>query len=1705
MSVAVGAVHVDVVPSTREFVKDMSRDLLKDADKLGKQVGRDVGSNVAREVGKRVSDGIEKGVSDANTSGEAAKEGKKAGGAFARAAEAEITKALESLPDVNLNGDVSGVMQDIALVRQALSDLRDKDIGVGISGADALTEIRKLQAYLDSLRNQDVNVDVQFNIDQASKALTKLQKKIADDSAGSFDKGLRSGLESALKNLPDLQINANASAAQATLAEIRADLATFSDATNIDVNIDANAALNAVDQIVARLKALVADETIELKVRTDAAATIAQLTSVGASARELRDAFAGVEDEVGQVERAIGGFAAFVRSTVAAALNNLPDFDVNTTPAEQALARVRGELAAFENLTIGVDLNARDALAGIDGLLAELRVIEASDTTLDVKINARDAIAGLESVRVKAGLVSKQVSADLERSLGAFGTKLKSELESAARDLPQFEIRANTDPVLREVETVRQKVAALAARITVEGDTDAVMRDLSAVIMEAELINTMQVDLKVRSDVSTLIANLTEARNKALGLGDSMTNEFEKSLGRFGQNLHDTIAKAAANLPTFEVDANTDPALREVDNLRNRIASLAANIRVTGDTAGVQAKLQELLVLARTLDATDVDVSIKSDIKGTVDDLLAAQRAAQGLGPPFEQAASKLDRMRLIMGLIVAALPLMAGALLGISAAVTLLAAPIAAVVVGMDGIKKAAAEIAPAFVVLKQQVSDTFERGMRPAMQNIVALVPALTTGLKGTATSLSAVATEVSRVATSGNNLKALEKAFDGVNKVIVDLGPALATFVQNFVNLTSIGAASMGKFGAQLNSVAVAFGDMVARLNETGTAQAAIAAIFSIISELVGLIGPITELGAVILAAIGPALAGALSLVGTALSTVAQILDSLPAPIQGVVTALLAVRLGMLLFGATGPTMAAAINAVKLAFTGLGVSMINVGEQMATTRTAFASSGAVSAFGVALGGVARGFKAITLALVGNPLTLAILAITAGLALLAGANDAAAAAEANHKQYVEDLSSALQASGGAIDANVLAIGKKALVTAEINDDLVKLGKNESAVALAIAQGGPAYDAMVTSLENVAKQRKSYVGQGGMMITVQTAEAKAAQAILDALPGLRDGYISAAEANKAWRDSLETTGASLQGGLANAKALQENLGALGNEATQTSAKITALKSAMDELNGGALTAEQATQKLNDKIRALKDGLGEVTGGSQKVAASLVDATGQINTTTEAGSKLFTAVTGIRDSMLESAVAAFDAKGGLTNVGAASAAAAQEVQRSRDAFIKAAEGAGFTAAAAADLANHYGLIPKLVTTLIQGKNIPEVTRDISTLAAQVTGLPKGTQVEVTALTDQAKAAIDAVGIKITQIPGVNGEPAKSVVTVDDQTAPALAGILQAIMSSQGFIPTDLNTNPANAKLAAQIASIDSSHGTMTLDGDPTLANGKITAAVKFADGSKGTIVMDANPDPATGKINATVTYGNGQTARITVTALDNASKTIDYIARNRTAVVTIIAEGANTPRSVRGTQSPNLSAQGAIYTTWNDGGIAAFAKGGYGSYQGHKLTPMAAGVARVVAPNSWRVVGDRLTDDEAYIPINKSGRSKSILTVAADRMGYQLMPKGAAPMADGGLLGSAAAVLRLAEQLQGSTRARTQQSSSFLAGGGAGAAGTVLGTAKGGVKTLEQKLDTIAGILAANPRGPASITVEDRSGNPVETARATQLALRLSR
>ena len=97
-------------------------------------------------------------------------------------------------------------------------------------------------------------------------------------------------------------------------------------------------------------------------------------------------------------------------------------------------------------------------------------------------------------------------------------------------------------------------------------------------------------------------------------------------------------------------------------------------------------------------------------------------------------------------------------------------------------------------------------------------------------------------------------------------------------------------------------------------------------------------------------------------------------------------------------------------------------------------------------------------------------------------------------------------------------------------------------------------------------------------------------------------------------------------------------------------------------------------------------------------------------------------------------------------------------------------------------------------------------------------------------------------------------------------------------------------------------------------------------------------------------------------------------------------------------RSKRGATNPDR------FHNYHGNILEHYAQGG--------LKPMEP-IAQMVKPNTWRVVGDRMKDDEAYIPLDGSPRSKAILMEAIVRMPNLMHDGGILNFAAGGVAAAA--------------------------------------------------------------------------------------------
>lgn len=253
--------------------------------------------------------------------------------------------------------------------------------------------------------------------------------------------------------------------------------------------------------------------------------------------------------------------------------------------------------------------------------------------------------------------------------------------------------------------------------------------------------------------------------------------------------------------------------------------------------------------------------------------------------------------------------------------------------------------------------------------------------------------------------------------------------------------------------------------------------------------------------------------------------------------------------------------------------------------------------------------------------------------------------------------------------------------------------------------------------------------------------------------------------------------------------------------------------------------------------------------------------------------------------------------------------------------------------------------------------------------------------------DEAKQAIDDYKLSLDILTGNSVSMIQVESALNDAIAAgadAMDNLGGAVLDSSG----SLNLQTANGRKAADVLLDVRNSGNQLIS--TLIQQGATTDQVTARDAQlRASFIRTANQMGITGgnaeiladKIlgipgqrNTTITADTGQA----VGAVANLQARINGL-QGRTIAIQVRSEMPDIP----GVRRMGAAIGGIVH---------AFAGGGF--------EPMRGGIAQVVPPNTWRVIGDRARDDEAYIPINGSSRSREILQQTAGRMGYQLASGG---------------------------------------------------------------------------------------------------------
>lgn len=342
-------------------------------------------------------------------------------------------------------------------------------------------------------------------------------------------------------------------------------------------------------------------------------------------------------------------------------------------------------------------------------------------------------------------------------------------------------------------------------------------------------------------------------------------------------------------------------------------------------------------------------------------------------------------------------------------------------------------------------------------------------------------------------------------------------------------------------------------------------------------------------------------------------------------------------------------------------------------------------------------------------NPATAAAGALGIGLMILGQAQEKAAAAAQQDTRNQQSLTDALRQSNGVVDQSTRAAVVNAEANTKLSDGMSTL--QETAKSLEISQSDltDALMGVPGAMDKVNGQLDAHVKKTGESVQV-TDEFK------DAVQHLGGIYNQSTGDAKLYNDAMGNTGLAAANAKQTTSALSDQMKVLGDNTKTAADKSTALKTALDILNGRVPVYEDAIKSGNDALRSFSDSMDKGVDKSKGFGQALLNADGTINTFSANGSTL----QGLGETLETAFANAGSGLQGLIDKGMPLAAAQAQINgdlsTQRDRFIKAAEQMGINKQAAQDLATKYGLIPKDVSTNFNANYAPVVAAYNSTIS-----------------------------------------------------------------------------------------------------------------------------------------------------------------------------------------------------------------------------------------------------------------------------------------------------------------------------------------------------------------------------------------------------
>jgi hypothetical protein len=501
--------------------------------------------------------------------------------------------------------------------------------------------------------------------------------------------------------------------------------------------------------------------------------------------------------------------------------------------------------------------------------------------------------------------------------------------------------------------------------------------------------------------------------------------------------------------------------------------------------------------------------------------------------------------------------------------------------------------------------------------------------------------------------------------------------------------------------------------------------------------------------------------------------------------------------------------------------------------------------------------------------------------------------------------------------DGSVRAAAVQTLADTKLKDGKTQLldvmhaaGINATQLTDAYLGQGVSIDGLRKRLSAAAEENTKFVNAGRTAGKVYTPQGQVYKNAADALGSLSGEFDTARTKQKDLSDAVKGSGAAALDATDPTGRLQGAIKTLGDSASDADTKARALHTALDLLSGGELDVQAAVAVMNQALLDLsgsyKDGVDHAKGYGK----ALLQVDGSLNTTSENGQSLWNKLQGLNEQTASAAQATYDfARANGTGVVPALQQAEARMESSWKAAVTAGQKFGLTATQAKILAAQMGFIPSSLAITMSTPGLSDTQRQLLYVQGLAGHMPKGSTIRVSALTAEAKTAIEALGFKVKTLPGGR----QMEITVGDEKAQAKLDALIAKKIPGKAVPVDAKTAGALKELGAVQAKIRSTKG-------KNVTMGALTGGAEQALKALGFKVTHMKG----GKVSITIPTGGPNAAARTIQGYINnvQGKTVPInIVTTHTDNGTVFHEGGNYGQH---------KAQGGLIRRYADGGAIQY-------------------------------------------------------------------------------------------------------------------------------------------------------------------------------